>query len=267
MNIGIDIGGTLIKIAIKQNNITFKCFRNEEFGIFLEYIKLLILDNNIKIIGITGGGAHKYFDLLKKKLNIEIIKYDEFYALINGINKTYNKLNSYLVTNIGSGVSILKVVNNKYFERIGGTNVGGGTFFNLSKYLTEIESFDKLIDLSKDGDNKNVDMLVKDIYGSKYNNLGGDLVASSFNCINIKEHSKSDIINSMLKMICYNISQLAVLYAQQNNLNKIIFTGFFPSKKEVIEEIKFGVNFWSNNKMECVFLENNGYMGSIGCIN
>ena len=35
--------------------------------------------------------------------------------------------------------------------------------------------------------NKNVDMLVKDIYGSKYNNLGGDLVASSFNCINIKE--------------------------------------------------------------------------------
>ena len=44
------------------------------------------------------------------------------------------------------------------------------------------QGFDELIDLAASGDHRNVDMLVKDIYGGSHNVLGlpGDIIASSF---------------------------------------------------------------------------------------
>jgi type II pantothenate kinase len=61
--------------------------------------------------------------------------------------------------------------------------IGGGTLLGLSNLLTGIKDFDQIIDLSKQGDNAHVDMLVKDIYGSTAApilGLTGDLLASSF---------------------------------------------------------------------------------------
>lgn len=51
------------------------------------------------------------------------------------------------------------------FERVSGTMIGGGTLVGLSNLLTGIKDFDKIIELSQQGDNSGVDMLVKDIYG------------------------------------------------------------------------------------------------------
>ena len=44
------------------------------------------------------------------------------------------------------------------------------------------QDFDDLLSLAEQGDHRNVDMLVKDIYGSDYSTLGlpADLIASSF---------------------------------------------------------------------------------------
>jgi type II pantothenate kinase len=264
MKIGIDIGGTLIKICIKDKNFIFKQFDTSDFNLFYEYLKLLISDYEIKKIGITGGGSYKF----KKKLNflnVKFIKYDEFYALVNGVCRTYSNKNDYLIINIGSGVSFLKVSNN-YFERVGGTNIGGGTFLSLIKYMTNYNSFDSIIDLYKKGNNENVDMLVNDIYGGNYHKLNKNLVASSFNSIFSKKNNDCDIINSVLKMICFNIAHLSYLYAKQFNINEILFSGSFVSKKEIQKLLNFGINHWANNKIKCIFLENIGYMGAYGCI-
>ena len=43
----------------------------------------------------------------------------------------------YLLVNIGSGVSILKVESEEEFERVGGTATGGGTFWGLGSLLTK----------------------------------------------------------------------------------------------------------------------------------
>lgn len=60
--------------------------------------------------------------------------------------------------------------------------IGGGTLLGLSNLLTGVNDFDTIIELSKKGDNAEVDMLVKDIYGnnSPFKGLTGDLIASSF---------------------------------------------------------------------------------------
>ena len=88
----------------------------------------------------------------------------------------------YLLVNIGSGVSILKVDSETEFQRVGGTATGGGTFWGLGKLLTGAKEFDELLDLAEKGDNRSVDLLVKDIYSRDYAQMGlpGELIASSF---------------------------------------------------------------------------------------
>jgi pantothenate kinase len=62
----------------------------------------------------------------------------------------------YLLVNIGSGVSMVKVEGEGSYQRVSGTNIGGGTFWGLCKLLTGRESFDDILQLSTEGDNSNV---------------------------------------------------------------------------------------------------------------
>lgn len=88
----------------------------------------------------------------------------------------------YLLVNIGSGVSLVKVFGPKQFERIGGTSLGGGTLWGLLSLLTGARTFDEMLQLAEKGDNRNVDMLVGDIYGMDYGKVGlkSSTIASSF---------------------------------------------------------------------------------------
>ncbi|UYV78751.1 PANK4 [Cordylochernes scorpioides] len=98
----------------------------------------------------------------------------------------------YLLVNIGSGVSIMKVESESSYERIAGSAMGGGSFWGLGALLTNAkgvlppsvkpQGFDELLQLAEQGDHRKVDMLVKDIYGGDYESqlLPGDLIACSF---------------------------------------------------------------------------------------
>lgn len=88
----------------------------------------------------------------------------------------------YLLVNIGSGVSMIKVSGPKRYERIGGTSLGGGTLWGLLSLLTGARTFDEMLHMADVGDNSAVDMLVGDIYGTDYSKIGlkSSTIASSF---------------------------------------------------------------------------------------
>lgn len=88
----------------------------------------------------------------------------------------------YLLVNIGSGVSMIKVSGPKQFERVGGTHLGGGTFWGLMSLLTGARTFDDMLAMADRGDNSGVDMLVGDIYGMDYGKIGlkSTAIASTF---------------------------------------------------------------------------------------
>jgi pantothenate kinase len=71
----------------------------------------------------------------------------------------------YLVVNIGSGVSILKVLSSGVFERVSGSSLGGGTYWGLCRLLTKCSTYEEVLDIAEMGDASQVDMLVRDIYG------------------------------------------------------------------------------------------------------
>lgn len=88
----------------------------------------------------------------------------------------------YLLVNIGSGVSMIMVSGKRQYQRVGGTSLGGGTFWGLLTLLTGADTFDEMLSMADKGDNGAVDMLVGDIYGTDYDKIGlkSSIIASSF---------------------------------------------------------------------------------------
>ncbi len=186
--------------------MNFRKFETSNISGCISFIQELLLEGHHESLKATGGGAHKFYDLFQEKLHLKIIKEDEMECLITGLNFlvrqipnevfTYDErlaeptqfennpveLFPYMLVNIGSGVSILKVTSSETYERISGTSFGGGTLWGLLGLLTDAKDYDEMLEISKKGDNKNVDMLVGDIYGSDYQKIGlkSSTIASSF---------------------------------------------------------------------------------------
>ncbi|KAE9604397.1 putative pantothenate kinase [Lupinus albus] len=247
------------------------------------------------IIKATGGGAYKYADLFKERLGVSLDKEDEMDCLVAGANfllkairheafthmegqKEFvqidpNDLFPYLLVNIGSGVSMIKVDGEGKFERVSGTNVGGGTYWGLGRLLTKCKSFDELLELSQKGDNSNIDMLVGDIYGGlDYSKIGlsASTIASSFGKTisekkELTDYRPEDISLSLLRMISYNIGQIAYLNALRFGLKRIFFGGFFiRGHAYTMDTISFAVHFWSKGEAQAMFLRHEGFLGALG---
>jgi type II pantothenate kinase len=178
----------------------------------------------------------------------------------------------YLLVNIGSGVSIIKV-DKDGFERVGGTNIGGGTFWGLCRLLTGLKDFDEMLACSADGDNSKVDMLVGDIYGGRdYADVGlsSGTIASSFGRVvmdegSLEDYNKADITLSLLRMISYNISHIATMTAEKHGLKRIFFGGYFiRGHAYTMNTISFAVDYWSKGGLKAMFLQHEGFLGALG---
>lgn len=226
--------------------------------------------SNLSAIYATGGGAYKFFDFIYKEFGIKMEKNDELMSLVKGYlmmnnYKTFYEMTKeeptngelkrhisdsdpskictkyslvspddlefpHIAVNVGSGVSVLQVNSINDVKRVTGTLMGGGTLIGLSKLLINVDNYNDIMKLAEKGDNRNLDLLVKDIYGSKNTatlGLEQDVIASSFGKIHQfiqrgerEKVSKEDIAKSLLVMICYHIAQLAYLTCKQNNVKK-----------------------------------------------
>ncbi|KAJ3378053.1 hypothetical protein HDU92_007715 [Lobulomyces angularis] len=294
-HIAVDIGGSLAKIVYYTNQpskrLNFTKFETHQIDECLEFLVNLTKENNTSTISATGGGAHKFYEKFKTILNLKIFKMDEMECLITGLNflvrqipyevftfeekkakfnvEGLNEKKSifpYMLVNIGSGVSIIKVTGENCFERVSGTSLGGGTLWGLLSLLTDNDSYDEMLKDSEEGDNKTVDMLVGDIYGGDYEKIGlkSTTIASSFgNVLKIpkgdrKNIPKEDISRSLLYLVSNNIAKL-------NNIERIYFSGFFiRGHPQTMHTLTFAINFWSKGKIQALFLRHEGYLGAMG---
>uniref|UniRef100_A0A8D2AHF6 4'-phosphopantetheine phosphatase n=1 Tax=Sus scrofa TaxID=9823 RepID=A0A8D2AHF6_PIG len=252
----------------------FVKFENTYIEACLDFIKDHLVNTETKVIQATGGGAYKFKDLIEEKLQLKVDKEDVMTCLIKGCNfvlknipheafvyqkdsdpefrfqTNHPNIFPYLLVNIGSGVSIVKVETEDRFEWIGGSSIGGGTFWGLGALLTKTKKFDELLHLASRGQHANVDMLVQDVYGGAHQTLGlsGNLIASSFgkSATADREFSREDMAKSLLHMISNDIGQLACLYARLHCLDRVYFGGFFIRGHPVtMRTITYSINFFS----------------------
>ncbi|MDB0053424.1 type II pantothenate kinase [bacterium] len=251
------------------------------------------------VVKATGGGAFKNTKLFQDRFGIQLQKEDEMKCAVAGANFLLQTIRDeaftftegkkdfvvhkdgqqggddlfpYLLVNIGSGVSIIKV-DSDGFERVGGTNIGGGTFWGLCRLLTGLKDFDQMLACSAGGDNSKVDMLVGDIYGGRdYAKVGlsSNTIASSFGQVvmdegSLEDYDKADITLSLLRMISYNISHIATMTAVKHGLKRIFFGGYFiRGHAYTMNTISFAVDYWSKGELKAMFLRHEGFLGALG---
>lgn len=337
IHISVDIGGTLTKLVYfststssRNNNsnntggkLHFRDFQTENFKtealrFMIHLISKSISQHNsqppITYIMATGGGAHKFYNLMtktfrKRKLPMQIIAKDEMACLIKGLDWLITKIPQeiftydlndqctrfqplqseleiypYLLVNIGSGVSMIKVTKAgpDGFERIGGSSLGGGTLWGLLSLLTDAKDYNEMLEMAQRGDNENIDLLVGDIYGLNYNKIGlkANHIASSFAKVfkklrfnnkpmttaeKLSQFKQEDIARSLLFSVSNNIGQIAYLHALRFNLKRIYFGGLYIlGHMQTIHTLSYAVNFWSKGDMQSYFLRHEGYLGSVG---
>ncbi|XP_040843732.1 4'-phosphopantetheine phosphatase [Ochotona curzoniae] len=268
-------------------------FENTYIEACLDFIKDHLVNTETKVIQATGGGAYKFKELIEQKLQLRVAKEDVMSCLIKGCNfvlrnipqeafvcqqdtdpefrfqTNHPNIFPYLLVNIGSGVSIVKVEAEDRFEWVGGSSIGGGTFWGLGALLTKTKKFDELLQLASRGQHAHVDMLVRDVYGGAHQTLGlsGNLIASSFgkSATADGEFSPEDLAKSLLHMISNDIGQLACLYARLHALDRVYFGGFFIRGHPVtMRTITYSINFFSKGEVQALFLRHEGYLGAIG---
>ncbi|CCF59783.1 hypothetical protein KAFR_0H03730 [Kazachstania africana CBS 2517] len=322
--IAIDIGGSLAKVVyspVGSQRLRFHSIETEQIDAFIQLIHSIIAESNggqysnVRIVA-TGGGSFKFFDYLSQEFRSvsQLMRFDEMECLIKGldffiheikdevftyndtdgttsVDSTGNNVYPYLLVNIGSGVSIQKVSSRDNFERIGGSSLGGGTLWGLLSLITGAGTYDQMLEWAQEGDNKNVDMLVGDIYGKSYDKIGlkSTHIASSFakvfqdrkNDTNInttdnvtttsdiesrnKKFKNEDICKSLLYAVSYNIGQIAYLQAKIHNVKNIYFGGsYIRGHLTTMNTLSYAITFWSENAKQAFFLKHEGYLGAMG---
>lgn len=285
---------------------------------------------NLRMTGMyaTGGGSFKYAPLFKEKLGIDLIGADELDCCVRGLafclevvpDEAYtyeSRLSAsppvprtfegsffpFLLVNIGSGVSVMYVESESKWDRVGGTSVGGGTYFGLTHLLTGATDFDAMLQMADDGDNSTVDLCVGDIYGGNYDNfkLKSSTIASSFgkagrtfhreddssdgegatdadggdgegakdgepSTIPKKKPRPQDVSRALLLMVANSIGQVAFLHATRHNCPRVFFAGNFlrHNNSVAMRTLAYAVRFFSKGKIEGLFLKHEGYFGAIG---
>lgn len=293
--------GTAARRAHRGGKLHFVKFETQKVEECVAFIEAKGLHRSVDGSGAkmrvkaTGGGAYKYAELFRERLGLIIESEDEMACMVEGCNFLLNAVRHeafqyenaqmkfvdlptgehypYLLVNIGSGVSMVRVDGENKFTRVSGTNIGGGTFWGLCKLLTGMDNFDDILTLSSQGDNSNVDMLVGDIYGGRdYTGIGlsANTIASSFGKVinqeqSLEQYNPADVVQSLCRMISYNIGQLAYLNAKRYNLSRIFFGGFFiRGHPYTMETISFAIRFWSKGEMAAMFLRHEGFLGAVG---
>ena len=128
----------------------------------------------------AGGGAHRFKDAARTLLEVELRPFKELEAVVRGLQFLASHgpadelftisqqgqaarvpwpetLYPFLLINLGSGVSVLRVSGPTEFTRIGGTACGGATFLGLARALTGVSDFDELMRMADRGDDSRVD--------------------------------------------------------------------------------------------------------------
>ncbi|WP_210366071.1 type II pantothenate kinase [Bacillus sp. REN3] len=258
-SIGIDAGGSLIKMAFEENRVLhFKKYPIAQMEEAMEWLKIFSADRKIIL---TGGKA----GILKTNHFPAARIADEFTASCEGASFLLEQKNllpqkKFLLVNVGTGTSWFTIDGDKQ-ERILGSGVGGGTFMGLGKLLGGNKEFTDLVELSGKGTRGNVDLLVKDIYHPDQPPIPGELTASNF-AKTANEATAADRIAAVSNLIAETLTLLTVQAAALQQTSSAVFIGSTIAGNNPLQEsLK---TYLGMSGIEPVFLPDGEFSGAIG---
>ncbi|HET7628013.1 MAG TPA: type II pantothenate kinase [Bacillales bacterium] len=263
MDIGVDAGGTLVKIAWwAKGELVFRAF---PAAVLDDAARWLVSRGEETRICLTGGRAAE----LAAKLPLGTETTDEFRATCRGAlhlmkQQRLDMPERFVLANVGTGTSI-HVVEGTEFRRVSGTGVGGGTFVGLSYLLTGISNFEKLVRLAEQGEPGQLDLLVKDIYTMTDAPIPGELTASNFGkAAAAGPAGAADRVAAVLKMVAETVLVLAMQACDKYEANKAAFIGSTFHNHPLMQRTVAGYEKAAGKKV--VFPANGWMSGAVGAL-
>ncbi len=225
MKIGIDVGGTLVKVAYwQQDQLIKKQFRSSQLDRVVEWLET---DFDRPQLCLTGGRAAQ----LQSQLKYDVGQINEFTATCMGVQQLLamgdQQLDeSFLLTNIGTGTSIHHI-KDQQFARISGTGLGGGALLGLAHVLTGIVEYSEVVSLAKTGDRARIDLQVRDIYQRIESPIQADLTAANFGKAGLSpgNENPAHYLAALSGMISENIAIISCQAAELSEVQTIVYIG------------------------------------------
>lgn len=263
MRVGIDAGGTLIKIAMEDD--THRTLSTELTTDINKVIQWLN-QNEFEKINLTGGNAGVIAENIKQSSQIFV----EFDAASKGLGillkEQGHHINQYIFANIGTGTS-LHYYNGHHQERVGGIGTGGGMIRGLGYLLTEISDYETLTNLAQSGNRDIIDLKVKHIYKDSEPPIPGELTAANFGNVlnNMNEHfTNSDKLASVVGVVGEVITTIAITVARECQTKNVVYIGSSfnnnPLLRKVIED------YTVLRGCHPFYIENGAFSGAIGVL-
>ena len=227
--LGIDVGGSTTKIVgfdqnrklispmlVKANDPLTSLYG--AFGKFTDANGISLSD--IKKITVTGVGS----SFINKPLyGVECEHVSEFQCI--GLGGLYlSNLEKAIVVSMGTGTAIVKAEKSSDPLYLGGTGVGGGTLIGLSKRLIGVSDIDSIVELAKDGNLSNIDLMVSDITRKDLPGMSSSLTAANFGKLSDLA-SKNDLALGLINMIFESVAMLSLFASRANNIENVVMTG------------------------------------------
>ncbi|KAK6055266.1 putative pantothenate kinase [Cooperia oncophora] len=202
--IAFDIGQSVVKIAYtatvarKKTTHDKKLINDDKFALRLYCIQVRLEDFEDVLDYIAENGniatnkatfastspTHAVEMMIVEKLGLELHKVKEMDCLVRGTNFLIRNIEAesftydhhheqcrYHFETIRPSVIcpylLVNVDSDDKYERVGGSSLGGGCFFGLGNLLTAEVDLDEMMRMAEDGDHRQFDILVSDIYGGK----------------------------------------------------------------------------------------------------
>ena len=227
--LGIDVGGSTTKIVgfdhnknlispmfVKANDPLTSLYG--AFGKFTDANGIALSD--IEKITVTGVGS-SYIN--KPLYGVDCEHISEFDCI--GLGGLYlSGLERAVVVSMGTGTAIVRAENGKAPVYLGGTGVGGGTLIGLSKQLIGVSDIDAIVELAKDGDLSNVDLVVSDITRKDLPGMSSNLTAANFGKLSDLA-TKNDLALGLINMIFESAAMLALFASRASGIENVVMTG------------------------------------------
>ncbi|SFD68774.1 pantothenate kinase [Lentibacillus persicus] len=263
--IGIDAGGTLIKIAYYQDRIVnYHSFPSTALE---EAASWVARQFENPAVCVTGGKSHA----LAERLYAEPKTVLEFDATAQGITYLANQQeqsigDNFLFVNVGTGTSLHRVNNGKQ-KRVGGSGVGGGTLMGLAFLMTGMHHYEQIVRNAAEGNRENVDLKVKDIFEGTVPPISGDLTASNFGkteeIVN-ERPADEDILAGMIGLVGEVLVTISSQMAGQYDAESIVYVGSSFKSNPLLQEIIKKYAGMIGKKP--VFLKQGEYSGALGAL-
>ncbi|WP_411842659.1 type II pantothenate kinase [Salinicoccus sp. HZC-1] len=264
MKIGIDAGGTLLKIVYFENEKRrFEKRPSSEIDLLIDDLNTY---HSADEIYLTGGKA-EYMNEKLKQIHGTSVEFDATYrGLIKLMQEQNLSIKRFVYLNVGTGTSFHQA-DWEGQTRVGGSGVGGGTLMGLSKLLTDLDSYDEIVKLAAAGNRDEIDLKVHHIYAGRQTPIPGDLTASNFGNVltgNIQDMNNADKIQAVIGLVAETVTAVGISLADGFETEDIVFIGSTLLNNDVMIEI---VRRYADLKgVNAHIIENGEYSGALGAL-